>query len=286
MIDAKGSEHLKDETRYTPKASASEDQEELDVLWGAPGDFEHEVDPPTAQIREAQSLAGALNWLATRTRGDIAFGVSRMSSMSTLAPQRALALGKKILRYLIATPDVGLRMVQAGCAGGTPGTAGQPEEAATLRCYCDASFSPYGEHSFTGVCLMWRGSALLWRAVKQSMVAQSTAEAELLAMASGLQVAQAIQEVVNELGVWDTTQVTILGDNAAAIALAKNGGSWRSRHYAVKASALREAFRNEWATPQWVESEAQVADLMTKFTPPQTSRRLRRLAGMGGEWSE
>ena len=118
------------------------------------------------------------------------------------------------------------------------------------------------------------------------MVAQSTAEAELLAMASGLQVAQAIQEVVNELGVWEATQVTILGDNAAAIALAKNGGSWRSRHYAVKASALREAFRNEWATPQWVESEAQVADLMTKFTPPQTSRRLRRLAGMGGEWSE
>ena len=116
-------------------------------------------------------------------------------------------------------------MVQTGCAGGTPGTAGQPEEAATLRCYCDASFSPYGEHSFTGVCLMWRGSALLWRAVKQSMVAQSTAEAELLAMASGLQVAQAIQEVVNELGVWDATQVTILGDNAAAIALAKTGAA-------------------------------------------------------------
>ena len=98
MTDAKGSERLKDETRYIPKASASEDQEELDVLWGAPGDFEHEVNPPTAQIREAQSLAGALNWLATRTRGDIAFGVSRMSSMSTLAPQRAIELGKKILR--------------------------------------------------------------------------------------------------------------------------------------------------------------------------------------------
>ena len=109
----------------------SEDQEELDVLWGAPGDFEHEVDPPMAQIREAQSLAGALNWLATRTRGDIAFGVRRMSSMSTLAPQRALALGKKILRYLIATPDVGLRMVQAGCAGSASSTAGQPEEQPT-----------------------------------------------------------------------------------------------------------------------------------------------------------
>ena len=43
---------------------------------------------------------------------------------------------------------------------------------------------------------------MLWRAVKQSMVAQSTAESELLAMASGLQVAQAIQEVVSELGLW------------------------------------------------------------------------------------
>ena len=77
-----------------------------------------------------------------------------------------------------------------------------------------------------------------------------------------------------------------LGGQCRSHCIGENGGSWRSRHYAVKASALREAFRNEWATLQWVESEHQIADLMTKFTPPQTSRRLRRLAGMGGESAE
>ena len=114
------------------------------------------------------------------------------------------------------------------------------DEDEPFKVYCDASFSPYGSHSFTGVCTMWCGAALLWRAVKQSMVAQSTAEAELLSMASGLQAGQAVQEVVQELGLLQGIGLQILGDNQAALALAKNGGAWRSRHYAVKAAALAD----------------------------------------------
>ena len=48
---------------------------------------------------------------------------------------------------------------------------------------------------------MWLGSPLLWRAVKQQMVSQSTAEAELQAMAAGLQLTMAVREILGELGV-------------------------------------------------------------------------------------
>ena len=64
-----------------------------------PGDnIEEEDEPDEKEVRTAQRLAGGLNWLATRTRPDIAFIVSQLSSAATKAPRRAIALGKRTLR--------------------------------------------------------------------------------------------------------------------------------------------------------------------------------------------
>ena len=125
---------------------------------------------------------------------------------------------------------------------------------------------------------MWQGSPLLWRAVKQPMVSQSTAEAELQAMASGLQLTMAVREIFEELGI--KVLAVIQGDNQAAIALAKNGGTWRSRHFAVKAAALRQALKLGWAKVAFVASEEQLADLLTKLAGAAASRRLRTHMGM------
>ena len=55
-------------------------------------------------------MAGGLNWLATRTRPDIAFTVSQLASAAARAPQRALALGKRVLRYLAGARTHGLEL--------------------------------------------------------------------------------------------------------------------------------------------------------------------------------
>ena len=73
----------------------------------------------------------------------------------------------------------------------------------------------------------------------------------------------------------------LLGDNQAAIALAKNGGTWRSRHYVVKAAALREAHRQQRLDISFVSTTEQVADMFTKLLGTMLSRRMRFLAGMG-----
>ena len=86
---------------------------------------------------------------------------------------------------------------------------------------------------------MWCGSPLLWRSTKQSMASQSTTEAELQAMASGLQLTMAAREIMDKMFMKPVAR--ILGDSQAAIAVAKNGGVWRSTHYAVKAAALKLA---------------------------------------------
>ena len=50
-------------------------------------------------ILRAQKMAGSLIWLSTRTRPDISYAQSRISSMATKAPQRAVIEGLRVLRY-------------------------------------------------------------------------------------------------------------------------------------------------------------------------------------------
>ena len=97
-------------------------------------------------------------------------------------------------------------------------------------------------------------------------------------MDSGLQLTMAVREIFEELGIRVTA--VIQGDNQAAIALAKNGGTWRSRHFAVKAAALRQALKLGWAKVAFVASEEQLADLLTKLAGAAASRRLRTQMGM------
>ena len=206
------SETLKDEDapyRPQPTAAAEEADNEMDLMMGKAREFKEEESRSDEDVRAAQALAGSLNWLATRTRADIAAAVSRMSSMASLAPTAAMTLGKRILRYLIATADVGLVM--------NGPNEDEEEEEEKLRIYCGASFAPNGASSYTGIAVLWRGSLLLWRAVRQSMVAQSTAEAELQAMAAGLQLGQALQEEMMEL-LGRQVKLHLFGDNQAAIA--------------------------------------------------------------------
>ena len=66
---------------------------------------DEELDPE--DVFRAQKLAGSLIWLSTRTRPDICYAQSRVSSMSTKATKTALMEGIRVLRYLQGTKDIG-----------------------------------------------------------------------------------------------------------------------------------------------------------------------------------
>ena len=62
-----------------------------------------ELDPD--DVLMAQKLGGSLIWLSTRTRPDICFAQSRISSMATKAPKRAMVEGIRVLRYSKGTQN-------------------------------------------------------------------------------------------------------------------------------------------------------------------------------------
>ena len=67
---------------------------------------EEEQDPE--DIHRAQKIAGSLIWLSTRTRPDITYAQSRISSMMTKAPRTAVLEAIRVLRYLQGTKHFAL----------------------------------------------------------------------------------------------------------------------------------------------------------------------------------
>ena len=57
-------------------------------------DIVEDDEPLLENVRKAQTLAGGLNWLATRTRPDLVFYVSQLASAATQCPLSTAELGK------------------------------------------------------------------------------------------------------------------------------------------------------------------------------------------------
>ena len=75
-------------------------------------------DPPDAdELRTLQCYVGELNWLSTRSRADLSYMTSLISSCLKKYPKWAARLWKKVMRYLRATADAGLFLPEAGDEG-------------------------------------------------------------------------------------------------------------------------------------------------------------------------
>ena len=126
-------------------------------------------DPDPEDVHRAQKLAGSLIWLSTRTRPDITYAQSRISSMMTKAPKIALMEGMRVLRYLQGTKHVGLRF--------------QPcKDYHEVIAYTDANFS--AKRSQTGSVVKLGANVVTWTSMKQTEISTSSAESEVQALAS------------------------------------------------------------------------------------------------------
>ena len=125
-----------------------------------PGE-EPEGEPDPEDIYRAQKLAGSLIWLSTRTRPDITYAQSRISSMMTKAPKTALMEGVRVLRYLRGTKHAGLQF--------RPCNNHQDVVA-----YTDANFST--KRSQTGFVVKLGRNVVAWRSMKQAEVCELSGE--------------------------------------------------------------------------------------------------------------
>ncbi|CAE7404103.1 GIP [Symbiodinium sp. CCMP2592] len=218
-------------------------------------------------VKQAQKMAGELLWLLTRTRPDVGFATAHVCSAATKDPNTAIRLAKMTMRYLAATPTMGL------CYDGQGGP---------VVAYSDASFAPQGDRSFGCVTTATYGGFAAWRMTKQPTIALSAAEAELVELVNASQQAAGLQAWVNEVSTEDMEEPMVLRvDNTAACGLATTSpGSWKTRHLKVKARHLRMETSEGRIHVVHTPGEVQVADMGTKPVPVARLVELRRLWGM------
>ena len=111
-----------------------------------------------------------------------------------------------------------------------------------VEIYCDVSYAPQGEKSVQGIIAMVGGGVVQWESSRQSCMALSTAEAELLGYIESSVMGDSLQALMTEvLGVEEPPAVVTYGDSQAAIAIIRQpDGPGRTRHLRLRSHALRE----------------------------------------------
>ena len=188
------------------------------------------------------AIVGCLNWIALRTRPDIAWATSRAASLITHDPDTCFIRVKHICQYLHHTLGYALRYVPI-----------PPQSKHKLWVLGDASFAPTGEKSQQGLIVYHGitsnqkkgGNLVQWRSSsRQDLIAKSTCEAELIASSEALQQGENIAIVVAEM-TNKSCEIEVLSDNAASLHMIRNGSetAWRTRHISVKALWMHQMAR-------------------------------------------
>ena len=113
--------------------------------------------------------------------------------------------------------------------------------------------------------MIWGGALILWKSGRQATTSTSTGEAELIAGSLGAQLGLGLRSLMEEAGMRVSLQ--LWWDNTAAISIATLGSSWRSRHFGVRALALKEYIDRDVMKVGFVPTRDQAADVLTKCLP-------------------
>ena len=213
------------------------------------------------ELKFAQQCAGEILWLSQRSRPDLGYVASLLSSLTTKAPRRVAEITMKVLGYLQRTMEHAL-FLEADSTG--------------LVSYADSSFAPSGSRSHTGWVTMLFGAPISWRSSRQSTTSLSTGEAELNAAVEGalaLLSSQALLTDVIEVPI----DLVLETDSTTALSLAEGSGSWRTRHLRIKANWLYEHIRAGHLKMVHRSGEIQPADVLTKAMPSTRMMQLMQL---------
>lgn len=199
-----------------------------------------------------RSLVGALQYL-TMTRPDIAYAVNQVCQFMHKPRQSHLIAAKRILRYIKATPDFGLRLVKT--------------RNEHLYGFSDADWAGCldDRRSTTGLCIYFGPNLLTWASKKQPTVSRSSAEAEYRALAYTTADIQWFLFLLRELGIFLRQPPLLHCDNVSATYLASNPVLHaRTKHIEVDYHFLRERVLRGDLKIVFVSSTDQTTDIFTK----------------------
>ncbi|GJR34523.1 zinc finger, CCHC-type containing protein [Tanacetum coccineum] len=211
------------------------------------------VGKPVNQLEYSRAI-GCLMYAMTSTRPDIAYVVEKLSRFTSNPSNHHWEAITRVFRYLKKTMNYGLSYV------GFP---------SVIEGYSDASWITNSEDhtSTTGWVFLLGGGAISWASKKQTCITDSTMESEFVALAAAGKEAEWLRNLIYEIPLWPKpiSPISIHCDSAATLAKAYsqiyNG---KSRHLGVRHSMVRELITNGVISVDFVRSQQNLADHLTK----------------------
>lgn len=204
-----------------------------------------------------RQLIGCIMYLMLCTRPDISFCIGVLSKFSSAPTEQHWTSAKRVLRYLQSTKDKKLKY--------------RTSEKLKLIAYTDADWaSSYDRKSTTGFLIYVGDNLVSWSSKKQSTVALSTTEAEIIAATETMREVLWIRQLLLSFNI--EVEVPILYcDSQPAIAIAHTTGYHaRSKHLDVKYKFLAQCVEYSDIELVYKATRDMIADVMTKSLPRST----------------
>lgn len=217
-----------------------------------------------------RELIGSLMFLCMGTRPDLNFSVNFFSRYQEWVEEIHYKHLKRTLRYLQGTKNLGL-------------TYKFNDQVQPLTTFVDADFAAdeYDRKSVSGYLIFVFGSAVMWASKKQVLVTRSSTEAEFVAADAAVCETLWFRKVLYELGIKLNQPTKIFEDNQGAIFMSKNPETKRTKHMDVKYNFIRECVEKGNIELQYISTQDQLADIMTKQIPKDQFQKLRDII-LGG----
>jgi hypothetical protein len=227
-----------------------------------------------------RSAVGALSYLSSATRPDIAHAVSQLSQFLEKPGIQHWEAFTHVLLYLAGTPDYALVYER-----GAP---------SPLEGYTDADWGncPSTRRSVTGYLSLFNNHLIGWQTKKQPVVSLSSCEAEYRALTDFSCELLWIRQLIVEIGLDTSLSATVVHeDNQGCTAVANfdaNSNSRRMKHVEIQLHFIRDVIKDEKIILRYTPTHQMLADFLTKAVPrPALVKSLQtlglfRLEGRGG----
>ena len=228
-------------------------------------------DQPTQEEEEYMNsfpyrqVVGSLLYLTCATRPDIAFAVQQLGRHVNNFRQEHWKAAKRVLRYLKGTSDFGITYTRSKTL--------MPPEG-----FADADFAQDEEtrRSVGGYVFMMNGGPVSWLCKQQSIVARSSAEAELIALDDAVREALWQRKSLPELGFPEAPTV-IHEDNQSCIAIATNTRfTSATKHISTRYFAVRHHLASGEIKLEYCPTTEMIADIFTKPLGAVLFKKLRQ----------
>jgi hypothetical protein len=209
-------------------------------------------------IKLYQEQTGALMYCSTTCRLDLAHAVGMLARKMSAPRVCDTVAVKRVFRYLKGTKTLGILFHFA-----------TDPEFPGLVAHCDSDWAGDGgtRKSTSGYVVKYNGAAVSWSSVLQSVVAQSSCEAEYIAASECAREISYLRELTSFVNNPQPGPTKMYGDNQGALSLIENPTAHkRTKHIEVKYHYVRAAQEKGVIQVMKVHTDLNYSDIMTKAT--------------------